>query len=358
MAPASHQPSNTINKKRIGVSEGGLPLLLYHAGPLTAPLRILIIAGQHGDEPLSIQAVKNFLSTINLTESICIAAIPCLNPDGAAKHKRLNAAEIDLNRDHQRLQSSENRALHQMVCEFCPHLIIDVHTYPPRRKHLLAQSLIYHHDIFVDVANTPALNPAAKDLMQTQLMPKVIAIVQRQYTANRYTLINPSGRGRHSSPDVSNARNMLALRYNACTLLLEGRESKLAREQQQTLAALTLALKTAMDWAQQHTDQLHTICDSSQLNNQVVLQSCYVNSTQKYTMLFRNNQQQTAREVVLPGKYSPDIKPTLSINLPQIYLIPKQLKKLLQTLEYHSFISKNPQPTYAEQYVVKYCQKI
>ncbi len=357
MIKASHRHCSPIDKKQIGLSEEGRPLSLYYVGQSNAPIRILIVAGQHGDEPLSTQAVEHFLETINVTKQTCVAVISCLNPDGASKKTRLNAFGVDLNRDHQRLQSSENRALHKLVREFCPQLIIDVHTYPPRRKHLLAQGLVYHHDVFVDVANTPAINPELKVLMHKSLMPEVIGTVQRQYTANRYTLINASGRVRHSSPDVSNARNMLALRYNTCTLLLEGREGKLACEQKQTIVALNIALKIAVNWSQQNANQLQNIRSSPHLSHQVVLQSCYLNSSRKYTMLFRDDKQQKIKEVVLPGKYSPDIKPTLAINLPQSYLIPKRLKKLLQTLEHHGFHIGQCKQTCARQYFIEHCKE-
>ena len=354
MIKASYKRYSSIYEKQIGFSEEGRPLPLYYVGQLNAPIRILIVAGQHGDEPLGTQAVEHFLGTVNVTKQTCVAAIPCLNADGAFKQTRLNASGIDLNRDHQRLQSSEIRALHKLVREFCPQLIIDVHTYPPRRKHLLVQGLVYHHDVFVDVANTPALNSEVKTLMHTSLMPKVISTVQQQYTANRYTLINASGRVRHSSPDVSNARNMLALRYNTCTLLLEGREGKRSCEQKQTIVALNIALKTAINWAQQNAKRVQDIQDSFHSSNQVVLQSRYLNSSRKYAMLFRDNKQQKTKEVVLPGKYSPNTKPTLSMNLPQAYLIPKCLKKLLQTLEHHGFHSEQCKQTCARQYFIEH----
>ena len=89
---------------------------------------------------------------------MCLAVVPNLNPDGAIRKQRTNARGIDLNRDHQLLAAAETRALHGFVRPWRPHLVLDVHTYPPRRKRLLAvHSLIHCHDVFLDVPDQPGV---------------------------------------------------------------------------------------------------------------------------------------------------------------------------------------------------------
>src|SRR5207302_1080938 len=91
-----------------------------------------------------------------------------LNPDGIVQGTRRNAHGIDLNRDHVRLAGSETRALHQFVRTWRPHLVLDVHDFPPRRRHLLARQLVYCQDVFLDVPTHPAAQHGLAGVARTR----------------------------------------------------------------------------------------------------------------------------------------------------------------------------------------------
>ena len=242
---------------RIGRSEEGRPLPLALLGAPGASLRLLLFAGQHGDEPEGRRALER-LETLLTSEAALpadtqLAIVPDLNPDGAHRRQRRNARGIDLNRDHQLLRASETRAIHRYVREFRPHLIVDVHAYPPRRRHLLDRGLVYRQDVFLEIPTHPdALHSLALDECTKLLAGFEAALSQQGFHAGRYLLVRPGGRIRHGTLDVRDARNGLTLRYGVPTLLLEGRRSRRSEGPQRrtrAAAALDAALRHLIAWA-------------------------------------------------------------------------------------------------------------
>jgi len=63
----------------------------------------------------------------NILKSCTIAIIPVLNPDGAMAYTRLNANEVDLNRDAQDLTQPESRTLRLFFKEFKPNFCFNLH---------------------------------------------------------------------------------------------------------------------------------------------------------------------------------------------------------------------------------------
>jgi protein MpaA len=70
------------------------------AGP--APATLLVVAGVHGDEPATVEAVADLaerLVTGQLIASRPFWLIPALNPDGLIRGQKNSAREVDLNRN-------------------------------------------------------------------------------------------------------------------------------------------------------------------------------------------------------------------------------------------------------------------
>jgi len=106
--------------REIGRSLENREILMISFG--TGPVNILAWSQMHGDESTATMAlvdILNFFSAddefnemrTELLQKLTINLIPILNPDGAEKFTRRNALNIDLNRDAQRLQFPESKAL-------------------------------------------------------------------------------------------------------------------------------------------------------------------------------------------------------------------------------------------------------
>jgi len=131
----------------IGVSKENRPILCEWRGRSNAPLKVVILAGQHGDERPARRVLQSLLAeppdeAAARFSALQLAVVPEANPDGCALRSRCNADGIDLNRDHQLLRSNETAALHHFVRQWRPHIILDLQSYPSQRRHLLERNVV------------------------------------------------------------------------------------------------------------------------------------------------------------------------------------------------------------------------
>ena len=129
-----------IEIQTIGFSSQGKPVWMTKIsdnGKSQKKIKILILAQQHGNEPSGKEGVLLFIKDFatgkkkELINKADFYIIPMLNPDGADKNERRNGKNIDLNRDHLLLLSTENQALHHIFDSLQPEVTIDVHEYYP-----------------------------------------------------------------------------------------------------------------------------------------------------------------------------------------------------------------------------------
>jgi len=113
------------------------------------PRRVLFIGGIHGDEPegswTTEALAEAFLAEPGAAGAVTLILIEDLNPDGRAAGRRTNANGIDLNRDFpaanfrpggagrphgaEPLSQPESRALHELLLEFAPELVLVAHSW-------------------------------------------------------------------------------------------------------------------------------------------------------------------------------------------------------------------------------------
>jgi murein peptide amidase A len=116
--------SASLVTQLLGVFEGGgaaYPLVRYDLlGPRggSAPLRIAIFAGIHGDEPEGCYAVAQFLQLLEsrpeLATGYCLSFYPICNPTGFEDRTRETRDGVDLNREFWReSQAPEVRLLEE-----------------------------------------------------------------------------------------------------------------------------------------------------------------------------------------------------------------------------------------------------
>ncbi|WP_323788988.1 M14 metallopeptidase family protein [Psychroserpens sp.] len=97
--------------------------------------KILMWSQMHGNESTTTKAIFDMLNVLLASESISksilasctIRIIPILNPDGAKAYTRLNANEIDLNRDAQDLSQPESKVLKKVFDSFKPNYCFNLH---------------------------------------------------------------------------------------------------------------------------------------------------------------------------------------------------------------------------------------
>lgn len=239
----------------IGSSVEGRPIVARMLGAASGDLRMLIVSRQHGDEAGAQAAVTALWNDLPRATRGCLragtltlAAVPSLNPDGANARTRRNALGVDLNRDHARLLAPETQALHRFVRRFRPSFVVDVHTFPSRRAHLVQRWGEIAEEVLVGIPTNPA---ATVVRCSERLAAHTVRTLERRgYRANDYLVFQRSGRVRLSTLTVQDLRNTVAIRYRIPTLLVEGRESNRTtrtRERSRLDSALQLGLATVLD---------------------------------------------------------------------------------------------------------------
>lgn len=97
--------------------------------------KILMWSQMHGNESTTTKAVFDMLNVLlalepiskSILETCTLKIIPILNPDGAKAYTRLNANNVDLNRDAQDLSQPESKVLRHVFYSFKPDYCFNLH---------------------------------------------------------------------------------------------------------------------------------------------------------------------------------------------------------------------------------------
>ncbi|WP_417876016.1 M14 metallopeptidase family protein [Winogradskyella sediminis] len=108
---------------------------IYHLEFGNGPIKILLWSQMHGNESTSTKALFDCFRLFETEEELgrqilekcTLVVIPILNPDGAERYTRVNANEVDLNRDAQALSQPESQVLRQVYNDFQPDYCFNLH---------------------------------------------------------------------------------------------------------------------------------------------------------------------------------------------------------------------------------------
>lgn len=131
--PLLEKLGSKMEIKSIGKSVLNAPIYSVKIG--TGDKKVLMWSQMHGNESTTTKAIFDLLNTLindekestSILEQCTLYIIPILNPDGAKAYTRINANEIDLNRDAQLLSQPESNVLRQVFNEFKPHFCLNLH---------------------------------------------------------------------------------------------------------------------------------------------------------------------------------------------------------------------------------------
>lgn len=95
---AEDSPQPLPARLEFGTSRDGTPIVATRQGPADAKKVLLVLGQMHGDEPYG-RYVVDKLRTLKPKPGTAIWTVRTLNPDGAQRRTRRNAARVDLNRN-------------------------------------------------------------------------------------------------------------------------------------------------------------------------------------------------------------------------------------------------------------------
>jgi hypothetical protein len=131
--PALENLSKKLTIETIGTSVLSKPIYGLKVGQ--GSTRILMWSQMHGNESTTTKALFDLLNTLLDDHTACkpildactLYVIPILNPDGAEAYTRVNANQVDLNRDAQNLTQPESVVLQSIFKSFKPHFCYNLH---------------------------------------------------------------------------------------------------------------------------------------------------------------------------------------------------------------------------------------
>lgn len=123
-----------LDKNIFDLSVAGKSVLqknIYRINFGTGDFKILLWSQMHGNESTTTRAVFNFLNSVGSQSEILkfftFTFLPILNPDGAEAFTRVNANNVDLNRDSDQLTQPESKLLRGIFDDFKPDLALNMH---------------------------------------------------------------------------------------------------------------------------------------------------------------------------------------------------------------------------------------
>ncbi len=134
ISPLLSKLSDKLAVSIIGNSENKVPIRSVQVG--SGAKKILIWTQMHGNESTGTKALFDFFNCIvsstnpvfkAILEKCTILCIPMLNPDGSLNYTRVNANNIDLNRDAVDQKAKESKLLRSVLESFQPDYCFNLH---------------------------------------------------------------------------------------------------------------------------------------------------------------------------------------------------------------------------------------
>jgi hypothetical protein len=132
------EPELESLKKDFKISIEGKSVLdknIYSVQVGTGKTKVFMWSQMHGNESTTTKGLFDFLNFLNsdnvlahkIKEDYTLLFIPILNPDGAQAYTRVNANEIDLNRDAYTISQPESKLLRELYLQFKPTYCYNLH---------------------------------------------------------------------------------------------------------------------------------------------------------------------------------------------------------------------------------------
>lgn len=269
-----------FNVAEIGRSLGGNPIHSIVAGK--GPVKILAWSQMHGNESTTTKAIFDLLKAFYflpedplvkfINKNITLVIIPMLNPDGALKYTRENAAGTDLNRDALRLKEPESRLLRRIFTDFDPDFCLNLHD----------QRTIFSAGHFPYPATlsflTPAMDEERKIYPERMVSMQIIASIVADL---KHWL--PKQIGRYSDDFNPNCTGDTFQSLGKPTILFESGHFPGDYQRETTRKYMTAALLSVLaniasgDWKEHHLNEYLEIPENAKLFFDVILREALIN---------------------------------------------------------------------------------
>jgi hypothetical protein len=309
-------------------------------------LNVWIIAQQHGNEPAGCEAalelVRRFATQKEFKDKLQylnVFVVPRANPDGAAIGKRENASKADLNRDHVSLLQPEVAALHRLMKDDLPDLVIDLHEFTVGGRWLERYGALQASDVLIQSASHPMVDKGLKKLSAELFEPELNRTL-KQYQLRSFVYHTLNTEGPYSFVQMGGnyagiARNTFGL-YGAISYLVETRGVGIGKDHlQRRVASHVLVVKSLLDSAIQHREAVLSNVSKARapMTTNLIIDHTAQRESIKLPMI--DPQSGADKEVDVEFQNSLNIKPTLERALPIAYLLDASQTAAVDALRNH-----------------------
>ncbi|UCE22254.1 MAG: DUF2817 domain-containing protein [Candidatus Aminicenantes bacterium] len=197
---------------------------------------LLIVASQHGNEQSAKEAALWMIRDLavgemkSLLKKVNFLVIPQANPYGNWRDQRRNEQDLDLNRDHVKLESPEVMAIHRVFRSWMPEVTLDIHEKGDDfyRVSIGCVSNVNIHPRLQEISRNTILNEIEKKLRKKNITFHEYLVTQRMGIDSsagvRYREEDLGERQtmkRYSTTDLNDGRNSLGI-YETLSFIQEG----------------------------------------------------------------------------------------------------------------------------------------
>ncbi len=356
--------SNFITVDTLGLSVEGrvIPYMKISSGEFgedrLEKLMVMLFAQQHGNEPSGKEAVLALARDIaigkhdELLGHLDILLVPQVNPDGAERHERRNADDVDLNRSHLLLNAPETIALRNLFHRWEPYVTVDIHEYQPWTRSWLEEGYIKLFDEQYGLVTNLNTNETIRLFSEKEFLP----YAEREITGAGYTfhnyIVGPPDRIRYSTTSINDGRQGFGI-LNTFSLILEGKNARTPTgDIQQRTEAQQHALETLLTFCKEKKGDILSIVRSARRDLITTTQAEFVltMSREKDSSILTipalevspvNDEYETGDTIMVDiENYFPLVVKQEVTTVPDAYLIPGSEYRIIELFEKHNVLMK------------------
>ncbi len=329
---------------------------------------ILVLAAQHGNEQSGKEAALRLIRDLAvgelepLLQRVNVLVMPQTNPYGNFVDRRTNEQDLDLNRDHVKLESPETRAIHAVFRAWMPEVTLDVHEQGDN-----------YYRVNTGRMTNANIAPALRAFAQNTIYRETEALVtSRGYTWHEYLVTEamgsqgaagaaePTGANlemltRPSTVDLNDGRNSLGI-YETISFIQESASRHDLPTLKDRSTYQYLGIRGLVESVARHADQVRDLVRSSRAalgqkagapepGDLVHLRMAHVRDPKEPSITVQHFERpagadaasSTSMKVVteVVGNWFPGVEPTVSVPRARGYIVPAAHKDVVQTMVAH-----------------------
>jgi len=317
-------------------------------------IKVLIFAQQHGNEQSgkegALLLINELLKPENqyLFDKIDFALVPQMNPDGSEANKRRNGNSMDLNRNHLILTEPETIGLHNLFNKNLFEVTMDVHEYSPYGEAGKRFGYRENNDEEIGTITNINVSTEIRRLSNNTYLPFIKKYLnEKDFSYFEYTPGGPPDIDyiRHSTFDINDGRQSFGIQ-NTFSFIQEGLNGldgfvdniKHRAEGQMT------GMCGLLEFVYNHKDEIKNLIVSdreklanSDLIDKVAIQLEHIADGSKLELpliSYYSNKD----TIIIVNDYRPIVKSLYDVERPKGYLVPNNLKEIIEWVDRHSLI--------------------